>query len=144
MRTKLCVLLFVMTAAQVFALEKMKTETLKGLCDVWMAAQDNQPKLEAMTMSAVQELVHKFTFADRCAAFVNGASSEMFGELSWLDETHKKIVVGNWEDGVSNSQEIRIFVEYVNQNPALLNKPAVEVLRKSLEAAGIYTYVIAP
>src|ERR1700677_671478 len=142
MRVKLAIVIVILSAAHAFAAmtDKTPTEKIKGLCDVWINAQDNPPKLAAMTPDAVKDLVHQATYMDRCQAFINGVSNEMIGELSWLDDTHKRVLVGNWEDGVTVKQEIMIFLDYVSQNPALMNKPAVATFRKSVEAAGIYTY----
>jgi hypothetical protein len=120
--------------------DKMPAEKLKSLCDVWVDTQGAPIRAADLTPEAVNEASRKLEASDRCQAFINGMSNEMIGELSWLDETHKHIAVGNWDDGVTVKQEILIFTDYVNQNPAMLNKPATTVFRKSVEAAGIYLY----
>lgn len=72
----------------------------------------------------------------------------MAGELTWADESnHTKLVIGNWQDGVSTDQLIRVFVKYVNDNPdnpAELNKLANAVIRRSAEASELYSYSAAP
>jgi hypothetical protein len=120
--------------------DKVPTERIKGFCDIWIDTQDNPPKLAELTPEAVQALCEKLRKADRCQAFINGVSNEMMGTPAWLDEAHKRIGVGNWEEGVTTKQEILVFVDYVNQHPASLNKPANQTLRLSAEDAGIYTY----
>ncbi len=83
--------------------------------------------------------------ADRCYAYMRGVQEEMAGELAWADEgAHTRLVVGNWQDGVSTDQLTRVFVKYVNDNPAELNKPANAVIRRSAEASELYTYSSAP
>jgi hypothetical protein len=141
MKTHLVMLILLASShfAGAAAIDRISTDKLKTNCDIWIAAQnpDNRETDETVrykkTISAIM-----------CAGYINGLSNEMIGELSWLDDTHKRVVIGNWQDGVTVKQEILIFVDYVNQNPATLNKPAVTVLRKSVEAAGIYTYESAP
>jgi hypothetical protein len=65
----------------------------------------------------------------------------MAGELAWADDSaHTKLVVANWQDGVSTDQLIRVFVKYVSDNPAELNKPANAVIRRSAEASELYGY----
>jgi hypothetical protein len=78
--------------------------------------------------------------ADRCEAYARGIKDAMDGELVWLDDTHKRVSVGTWADGVTTDQVIRVFQKFAVENPALLNKPAVQVIRQSAEQAGIYTY----
>jgi|ERR1700733_6473132 len=102
---------------------QMKTETVKTMCDVQIAA-----------MAAAKAV-------DRgCGNFIQGVKEEMGGELSWADDTHKALALGNWQEGVSLGQTIKVFMKYVNDNPATLNKPAVVTFRQSVEAAGLYTY----
>jgi hypothetical protein len=125
----IAVLLGASQLANAAATGQTPTERIKGYCDNWIAAEETPP-----------HAIEAIRFTDRCQAFINGVSNEMIGELSWLDDVHKRVVVGNWEDGVTVKQEILIFVDYVNQNPAALNKPATQTLRKSVEAAGIYSY----
>lgn len=142
MKTTTTMLLFLITAQFACAamIDKTTTEKIKGFCDVWAETVDNPPKIAEYTPGALKEFTEKLRFGDRCASFFTGVSNEMIGEPSWLDDTHKKVVIGNWEDKVTIKQEILIFLDYVNQNPAVLNKPANQILRKSVEAAGIYTY----
>jgi hypothetical protein len=123
--------------------EKTSAEKLKTLCDVWVANPDGPPKLRELTKDAIDTAFRTQAYMDRCQAFINGMSNEMIGELTWRDDTHKAVIIGNWEDGVTVKQEILIFVDFVNQNPALLNKPANVVFRQSVEAANIYTYAPA-
>jgi hypothetical protein len=119
-------LLFVSAATLTFAQvasAQMKTETVKAMCDAQIAA-----------MSASKPV-------DRgCGNFMQGVKDEMDGELSWADDAHRALAVGNWQDGVSLGQIIKVFMKYVNDNPATLNKPAIAVLRQSVEAVGLYTY----
>jgi hypothetical protein len=124
--------------------EKTTTEKIKTFCDTWVEVQNNPPKITALTTEEVRRVAHQLEFSQRCQSFIVGVSNEMIGELTWLDDTHRKVVVGNWDDGVTPKQEILVFVEFVNQNPALLNKPATSVFRQSVEAAGLYLYTSAP
>jgi len=123
--------------------DRVSVEKLKAFCDVWNDAQDPVHITES-TPEAVNEGIRKIENRARCLAFVNGMSNEMIGELSWLDDTHKRVVIGNFEDGVTVKQEILVFLDYVNQNPALLNKPATVVFRQSMEAAKLYNYATVP
>lgn len=115
------------------------TEKVKGDCDVWVEVQDphNYP-------DAVNDRIKKVEEAIACAAYIEGAANAMINQPSWLDDTHKHIAVGNWEDSVSLKQLVLIFTDYVDQNPASLNKPAPQTLRKATEAAGLYTYATLP
>jgi hypothetical protein len=119
------------------------TEKIKGFCDVWIDAQNDPPTVKDWSPEEIKNATHRTDFANRCQAYIHGASDEMIGKLAWLDDTHKRVVVGNWEDGVTIKQQILIFVDYVNQNPAALNKPANQTLRQSVEAAKLYTYTPA-
>jgi hypothetical protein len=77
---------------------------------------------------------------DVCIAYLRGMKDVMEGELAWQSSTSKTIVVGNWAEGVTTDQLVRVFVKFVNANPETLNKPAIETLRQSAEAASLYTY----
>jgi hypothetical protein len=123
--------------------DKVPTQKIKAACDVWSDSQDGFHITES-TKEAINDGIHKIEARVYCVAFINGMSNEMIGELSWLDDTHKRVVIGNFEDGVTVKQEILVFLDYVNANPALLNKPATVVFRQSMEAAKLYNYATAP
>jgi hypothetical protein len=78
-----------------------------------------------------------------CFAYMRGMKDAMDGDLGWLDDLHKQVVVGAWADGVTVDQLIRVFVKYANSNPEKLNQSAVVVFRESVEAANLYTYTPA-
>ncbi|MGB8583157.1 MAG: Rap1a/Tai family immunity protein [Candidatus Sulfotelmatobacter sp.] len=78
--------------------------------------------------------------ADICIAYTRGMKDSMDGDLAWMDDTHKRVVVGTWADGVTVDQLIRVFVKFANDNPAMLNQSAVSVFRRSVEATNLYTY----
>lgn len=140
MKTILALLLLL--AATRFAVGAMtairSTQTIKDDCDVWVADQGQLPEMTNETR--VQKAAH----GTACAAYINGISNEMIGEITWRDSTHRGFIIGNFEDNVTLKQEILVFVDFVNQNPALLNKPATLVFRQSMEAANLYTYAPAP
>jgi hypothetical protein len=141
MRTMSLILLLAATQlAHAAMTDKVTTEKIKTMCDIWVQTQDDPPRIHTLTAEEVNSVAHKIEFIDRCQAFINGISNAMIDAPAWLDDLHKRVVVGNWEDGVTVKQEILIFVDYVNQNPAALNKPVTDTFRKSMEAAGIYTY----
>ena len=73
-----------------------------------------------------------------CEAYTRGVKDEMAGEVS-LDANHKP-VTGVWRDGVTTDQVVRVFMQYLDKNPAQLNKPAATAIRQSAETSGIYTY----
>jgi hypothetical protein len=76
-----------------------------------------------------------------CFTYIKGVVDEMEGELAWGDDSHTKLVMGNWSGGgIATDQALRVFVKYANDNPITLNKPATAVLRQSMEAAGLYVY----
>jgi len=77
---------------------------------------------------------------DRCEAYVRALKEEMDGELAWSDNAHTMLVQGTWQDGVTVDQLVLVFVKYVNDSPAELNKPARDVFHRSAENAGLYTY----
>jgi hypothetical protein len=137
MKAKLIAAVFLFATPLGFttAPDSRSTDKVKESCTVWAAVQipENRGDTE-------EERFKNVIYANACASYISGLSTEMSGELSWLDETHKKVVVGNWEDGVTTKQQILIFLDYANQNPATLNKPANSTFRKSVEAAGIYIY----
>jgi len=64
----------------------------------------------------------------------------MNAELNWANDAHKGLVVGHWQDGVTTGQTINVFMKFVNDNPATLNKPAIATFRQSVEAARLYAY----
>jgi len=115
-----------------------------------LGAQDNEPKTAKTAAQQRQQCASymldqkdnpKQTFeATVCYAYVRGVKDALDGAPAWLDETHKHIVMGTWQDGVTADQAIRVFEQFANDNPALLNKSAVQVIRQSAEQAGIYTY----
>lgn len=112
----------------------------------WQAAAADGPKsAQAQKTQCDANLSHKTDVqnlrdGDRCFAYIRGLQEEMDGELAWGDDNHTKLTVGSWQDGVSTDQLVLVFVKYVNENPAELNKPANAVFRRSSEAAGLYIY----
>ncbi len=110
------------------------------------AAADGPKSAQAQKDQCDANLSHKtdaqnLRDGDRCFAYLRGVQEEMDGELTWADDrAHTKLVVGNWQDGVTTDQLVLVFVKYVNENPAELNKPAAAVFRRSAEAAGLYLY----
>jgi hypothetical protein len=131
----------------------MKTTILLLVLTALGAAQDSGPKTAATQKQQCafavtyadhaaggQPTVDGLRQADRCEAFARGVKDALDGDLTWLDDAHKKMAVGTWADGVTTDQIVRVFVKFANDNPALLNKPAVQVIRQSAEQAGIYNY----
>jgi hypothetical protein len=113
-----------------------RTDTLKNSCDLYLAATDVSGKHNfANTKDALDGM--------NCIAYLGGLEDEMEGELAWPDDTHKKLVAGTWQDGITAYQIVRVFVDYVEKNPASLNKGAPATFRQSAEAAGLYSYVPA-
>lgn len=101
------------------------TAAQKQQCDLYVAPTHDQ-KTDAQ--------------GNYCYAYIRGVKDAMDGDLAWADDTHKKIVIGNWADGVTADQLIRVFVKFVNENPEALNKPASITVRQSAEAAQLYSY----
>jgi len=127
-------------AAHGAASGKVSTEVLKTACDTWVNWQDEVPVANQLTQEEINRVSRQREYIERCKGLTTGISNEMIGELSWLDDTHKKVVIGNWENGVTMKQIILVFVDYVSQNPATLNKPANEIIRRAAENVGLYTY----
>lgn len=110
-----------------------RTDALKSSCDTYLSATDTSGKHHfANERDALAGM--------NCIAYIGGLEDEMEGELGWLDETHKTVVIGSWQDGVMTDQLVRVFADYVDKNPASLNKGANITLRKSAEAVGLYSY----
>lgn len=125
--------------------DKTPTEKIQKACNIWAELRDSPLPFPEPTAEAVSKAFQVVDARARCGAFINGVSNEMIGELSWLDDTHKKVLVGNFEDGVTLKQEILVFLDYVNQNPAaLMNKPATMIFRQAMEHADLYKYTVAP
>jgi hypothetical protein len=114
-----------------------RTDALKSSCDTYLAGTDVSGKHNfANTNDALAGM--------NCRAYIGGLEDEMEGELGWPDDTHKKVVIGSWQDGVTTDQIVRVFADYVDKNPASLNKGANATLRQSVEAVGLYSYAPAP
>jgi hypothetical protein len=109
-------------------------------------AEDAGPKSAATQGDHCQGYIHRpainppIQWGNVCEAYTRGVKDEMDGELQFLDATRKSIVIGKWQDGVTTDQLIRVFLDYVDKNPAQLNKPARDVIRQSAEASNIYSY----
>jgi Ssp1 endopeptidase immunity protein Rap1a len=102
-----------------------KTQELKNDCDAYVAVQDQHDDGQARA-------------ADRCLAFVDGVMDESTGEMFFEDDTRTALVIGTWQ-GVTLNQQIRVFIKYVNANPGVMSKPAVQVMLKSAAAAKLYS-----
>jgi hypothetical protein len=114
------------------------------------AAQDSEPKTPKTAAQQRQQCASymldqkdnaKQIFEHNvCYAYARGVKDAMDGTPAWLDETHKHIAIGSWQEGVTVDQIIRVFEQFASDNPALLNKTAVQVIRQSAEQANLYTY----
>jgi hypothetical protein len=109
-----------------------------------LSAADDGPKSTSTQKSQCDALISKrqdvngLRDGDRGYAYVRALIDEMDGELTWADSSaHTMLVKGTWQDGVTTDQLILVFVKYVNDNPAELNKPAREVFRRCAEGAGL-------
>jgi hypothetical protein len=122
---------------------------LFALCQLAAAAPSyppgEQPKTAAQQKQQCEAYLadQKTPAADICFAYARGMKDALDGALAWLDDTHKRFVIGTWADGVTVDQLVRVFVKFANDNPQLLNQPAPTVFRQSAEAANLYSYATA-
>jgi hypothetical protein len=113
-------------------------------------AEDTAPKTASAQRDQCEHYITRPTsnppiqWGNICEAYTRGVKDEMDGELQWMDAAHKTVVIGKWQDGVTVDQLIRVFMGFIDKNPAQLNKPARDVIRQSAEAANIYLYSPVP
>lgn len=75
-------------------------QTAKKACDVWISATNN---------GNYGGNIDRLKAGEACATYIRGVKDEMEGELAWGDDSHTKLIVGNWEDGVTTEQAIRVL-----------------------------------
>lgn len=115
------------------ATEPKTTSAQRDHCNAYLAPVDRgQPGWQMRVLSR-----------NLCMSYTRGVKDEMDGEIQWVDSAHKKVVVGNWQAGVTVDQLVRVFMDYVAKNPSELDKPARDVIRESAEGANIYKYTPA-
>jgi len=132
---RFAIALLFLCGCHAFAASILSTETLVADCKDYVKAQDNG--------KTTYDNNEQAGASNRCIGFVKGFMDESSGQLYFADDSHKKMVIGDWQS-VTPTQEIRVFVKYVIDNPEILNRNAVETLWVSAYKAGLYTTTPVP
>jgi len=127
MKTKFILLSVICVLIGVAHAETMRTDVLQKECDV--AVRFEPGEIPHMTIA---QLAADTT----CMAYIKGFLDESQGEILPATDTGK-FKMGEWQD-VDAMQLAKVFVKYVNENPARLNKPATGSLMWSAFSAGLY------